>query len=285
MDIPKSYSQLIDEELLIFEDKFLGFIGTLSIKSHNKIYSTEMTHRFNEFDEQQHRKSTELKDSYDKWYNKFKIIYQNEYPKVMQQINGVNRDFQVFFNDTCLFLAEATIHDTIVKFKDRLKIYHDYLHKLIIVNPEIILVPDANVLIDFPNIDTYCDFLNKHKCSVILVPTMLSELDTLKISHREKEMREKTRHVINKIEKFSENGNLLEGIIINDKLTIKSIAQEPSFKNTLTWLDQNNKDDRFIASVLEIQCNNPKSATIIVTMDINMRNKANLATIPVIKPK
>jgi predicted ribonuclease YlaK len=58
------------------------------------------------------------------------------------------------------------------------------------------------------------------------------------------------------------------------------IATEPNFDNTLEWLHSENVDDQIIASVLEIQKENPSSAVIITTSDINLQNKAEMANLP-----
>lgn len=55
------------------------------------------------------------------------------------------------------------------------------------------------------------------------------------------------------------------------------VASEPNFDKTLSWLDRDNNDDRIIASALEIQRDNPSSAVCLVTSDINLQNKTEMA--------
>ena len=59
---------------------------------------------------------------------------------------------------------------------------------------------------------------------------------------------------------------------------------ETNFSESLTGLDPNNKDDRFIASVYEIITANLRSVVSIVTADINLQNKAEFACLPYCKP-
>jgi predicted ribonuclease YlaK len=62
------------------------------------------------------------------------------------------------------------------------------------------------------------------------------------------------------------------------------IATEPNFDNTLKWLNVENTDDRIIASVLEIQKENPSSIIVLATSDINLQNKAEMANLPFVEP-
>ena len=58
-----------------------------------------------------------------------------------------------------------------------------------------------------------------------------------------------------------------------------TIANEPDMKSSLSWLRGDVRDDRIIASVLELQSVNPVSRVILVTGDINLQNKADVAMI------
>jgi predicted ribonuclease YlaK len=49
---------------------------------------------------------------------------------------------------------------------------------------------------------------------------------------------------------------------------------------TLSWFDSTNADDRFLATALEIIRANMGAIVFIVTSDINMQNKAEMAGIP-----
>ena len=51
------------------------------------------------------------------------------------------------------------------------------------------------------------------------------------------------------------------------------------WRSTLKWLDEDNCDDRIIASVLEVQSSNPTARVVLVTGDINLLNKADVARI------
>ena len=64
---------------------------------------------------------------------------------------------------------------------------------------------------------------------------------------------------------------------VEKTIKLKMVASEPNFDRTLSWLDRENNDDRIIASALEIQRDNPSSAVCLVTSDINLQNKIEMA--------
>ena len=53
---------------------------------------------------------------------------------------------------------------------------------------------------------------------------------------------------------------------------------------TLGWLDPSNNDDRIIANALELQRTYPSDKVVLVTGDINLQNKAELAKLPYAEP-
>ena len=63
-------------------------------------------------------------------------------------------------------------------------------------------------------------------------------------------------------------------------ITIKMVAKEPAFERTLSWLQKDNNDDRIIASSIEYQIDNPSHKVFLVTSDINLQNKAEMAKLP-----
>ena len=67
--------------------------------------------------------------------------------------------------------------------------------------------------------------------------------------------------------------------MVDRTITIKAIAIEPDMQDTLSWLDKENRDDRIIASVLEVQSSYPNALVVLVTGDVNLSNKADLGRI------
>lgn len=147
--------------------------------------------------------------------------------------------------------------------------------------PSIFLaIPDTNTLLGNPDIEHW-RFEDAVHFTVILTPTILSELDRHKVNHRNQEVRDKASTLIRKIKEYRRRGSLHDGVpIVTDLVSLRSIASEPDMLQTLSWFDSTNADDRFLATALEVIRGNMGAVVFIVTSDINMQNKAEMAGIP-----
>ena len=144
---------------------------------------------------------------------------------------------------------------------------------------ETILIPDTNAIIGKPDPTQYKAIAGDNKFVFLLIPTVLSELDLLKNSHRNADFREKVKGVIARIKGWRNQGSLLGGVTVSRTITVKAVASEPDMQHTLRWLDKDNHDDRIIASVLEVQSTYPTARVVLVTGDVNLLNKAEVARI------
>lgn len=151
-------------------------------------------------------------------------------------------------------------------------------------DPDLIIVPDTNALMINPELHTYGKALGATKYTVVLVPTVLAELDKLKIVHRDEQFRKKVTSVINRIKGLRNQGSLHEGVTTHKVVTVKMVANEPDFAKVPSWLDATNDDDRIIASVFELQRQNPNASVVLMTADVNHQNKAEAAMLPFIEP-
>jgi hypothetical protein len=149
-------------------------------------------------------------------------------------------------------------------------------------SPSNLFIIDTNALIYNPKIEEY-DF-GLDSIIILLVPSVLQELDKLKIEHRNDNVRIKAELIIRKIKEYARRGSISEGVKIKNKIILKSIAIEPKMDKALSWLDHNNPDDRLIASTFEIIRDNLFSPVILVTRDINLQNKAAFSGLHFIEP-
>jgi hypothetical protein len=149
---------------------------------------------------------------------------------------------------------------------------------------EPVFVPDTNALLHHVDLDHW-SFADSPTFALVLVPTVLVELDELKVNHRNPDIREKAEGFIRRIKGYRSLGSLTDGVTLRaGTSTIQAVGEEPRMGDTLPWLDPDNRDDRFIASVIEVMRARPRSAVVIVTRDINLQNKAELAVLPFIEP-
>lgn len=149
---------------------------------------------------------------------------------------------------------------------------------------ETLVIPDTNALILGAPLDQWsfdwCDAL-----TVVLTPTVLAELDELKIAHRNPDVRTKAERLIRQIKEYGRRGDLRAGVpILSGRITARSIAVEPRMDESLPWLDAANNDDRLLATAIEIIRRNVRSVVVLVTADINLQNKAQHARLPVCEP-
>ncbi len=145
-------------------------------------------------------------------------------------------------------------------------------------------VPDTNALLHNPSLEAW-RFDDVPNFTILLLPTVLAELDALKVNHRVEEVRKKSERIIRQVKEYRRRGRLTEGVtIVRDVSELVAIATEPSVSDSLPWLDSSNNDDRLLASVVEVMRQRPHSPVILVTRDVNLQNKAEFACVPFCEP-
>lgn len=147
-----------------------------------------------------------------------------------------------------------------------------------------ILVVDTNALYSNIELENW-HFEMFEKFEIVITPSVLKDLDKHKIEHRNENVRAKALKLIKKIKEYRRRGKLTEGVsIVNGKINLRTIAKEPNFNNTLKWLDSKNEDDKLIAEFLEIMRSNGDRPVILITEDINLQNKCEMADLPFMEP-
>jgi predicted ribonuclease YlaK len=147
-----------------------------------------------------------------------------------------------------------------------------------------VFVPHTNALLHHADLEKWA-FAGSSDFEVVLCPSVLVELDELKVNHRNADVRAKAEGVITRIKGYRARGQLTQGVPLRKPVSrIRALGTEPRMEDSLPWLDAGNRDDRFIASTIEIMRQHPRSAVTIVTRDINLQNKAELASIPFVEP-
>ena len=224
-----------------------------------------------------------LKEEYLIFYSVVKTLLQNQSENNNEKLKNSDEILK-----SCLEQNENTWYeDTSIAFSkvsNALNIIVSLVDSLYSQKGYNLIVPDTNSLIYNPDIEKW-SFDNLQNFTVVLTSTLLSELDSLKINHKNEIVRNKANSLINKIKEYRRRGSLSEGVkVVNNKIQLKSIAVEPNFSKSLPWLDANNNDDRFLASVIEIMRLNTKSIVTLITRDINLQNKAEYSRILFLEP-
>lgn len=147
-----------------------------------------------------------------------------------------------------------------------------------------LVIPDTNALLHDPRLEDWA-FEDFPQFELVLLPTVLSELDRLKVQHKAESVRGKADRLIRQIKEYRRRGPLTEGVPLrNGRSTIRAIAVEPRQPPQLTWLDMDNADDRILASVIETMRVSTSRPVVLITRDVNLQNKAEFARIPFIEP-
>ena len=221
-----------------------------------------------------------IKRDYDEWYEVLRSVFRDPTNDVGRRISEAHRDLIRWIELSSNWSMTASPADNVEALRQDAGKYHDVLAILEAGGPTAeILIPDTNALVTEPDPERYRVVVANETFVFMLLPTVLGELDNLKINHRNPEFREKVNKTITRIKGWRNQGSLREGVTVNRNITVKAIAREPDMKKTLSWLDFDNKDDRIIASVLEVQAASPAARVVLVTGDVNLSNKADVARI------
>lgn len=203
--------------------------------------------------------------------------YLNNFEEARDSVmSSIKQDGQVWGPSTLEVLNE------VIKYLDKqfslLSFVFDHREE------KVIFVPDTNALLTNPYLDRW-HFADVVNFEILLTPSVLSELDQLKVVGRNEEVRTKSQNIIKNIKEYRRRGKLTEGVTLRKGLsTIRALAVEPNFKQTFSWLKEENKDDRLLASFVEIIKTYPNSIVQLVTADINLQNKAEYARLSFIEP-
>src|SRR5512137_409857 len=130
-----------------------------------------------------------------------------------------------------------------------------------------IYVLDTSVLLSFPGAE------------VIVPETVLAELDKLKTSRVDPDLRFRGREVSRVLFDLSEQGSLTEGVTLPDGGTLRVATEENGMPEGLS---ARNADDRILAVAYNTNKNaGPEDEVRRITNDLNMLLKAQTLGVPV----
>ena len=285
-----SYTERLKQKLQQIEQKMMELLAVSTIREFHNDFDAGVVfvrpkYYWGETDERQKLLQMELLKEYSLWIEHFRLLFRDASQEMSTQIDEVDKFVVSWIQKESSWEIPATIQEAQSIFREKVRVFYDLIGLLDgSSGRRIILVPDTNALIAAPDVSQYKDIIGQSNFTVVLLPTVLEELDKLKITHREQSFRDKVRSVIRRIKGWRNQGSLLEGVKVHKSIIVRAVATEPNFQRTLHWLDPMNKDDRIIASALELQRDNPASVVVLVTADINLQNKAEMAKLPYLEP-
>ncbi|HEX3799069.1 MAG TPA: PhoH family protein [Verrucomicrobiae bacterium] len=131
-------------------------------------------------------------------------------------------------------------------------------------------VLDTNVLLHDPNSVT-----SFQKNNVLIPIEVIEEVDRFK--RESSELGQNARNVSRKLDGLRAQGSLSEGVELENGGRLRIIFHKKGKpgSNGESLLGENTVDNRIVALALEVQKGQPKTATILVSKDINLRIKAD----------
>lgn len=275
-----NFEKMVDEINEILEEFLLKH--SVLCKDTSGIFFGSGNHHYLELQEAGKQIQARLLEEYHP-FNALLNILLRGLPKELNQLKNAEKEVLRIINHQHTW--HKTTQEALEKAKEKIQTQCNLLNNLFAPdNGNTFFVPDTNALLHYPQLEKW-EFEGVASFTIVLTPTILSELDSLKINHRNEIVRNKAESLIRQIKEFRRRGNLKDGVpLVRGRSTILTLATEPNVKDSLDWLDPTNNDDRFLATIIEVMRKYPRSIVIAISRDINFQNKAEFARIPFAEP-
>jgi K+/H+ antiporter YhaU regulatory subunit KhtT len=225
-----------------------------------------------------------IKRDYERFYEMLNLLLRQAPNDVTSRFSEADKRFRDYIELESNWSLTESMTENLKHFdeaaEDVASILSIFNHEQ---NRETLLIPDTNSLLINADPVTYRGVTKIDKFTFLLLPTVLGELDKLKFNHRNPDVRDKAEKVIKRIKGWRGQGSLTDGVTVDKTIVVRALYKEPDMENTLSWLDSSVQDDRIIANVLYVQAENTSSVVHLVTGDINLQNKADVAFISILE--
>ncbi len=138
-----------------------------------------------------------------------------------------------------------------------------------------IFVLDTNTLLYDPTI-----FSTLPPGEIIIPQTVLMEIDKLKTTHLDRELRFRAREVTRALFELAEKGELTKGVALESGSLVRVGMVDPD-RPYPPGLNLKTSDDQILALTAQIAEKNPSSNVVIVSNDLNMLLKAQIIGIKI----
>lgn len=135
-----------------------------------------------------------------------------------------------------------------------------------------LVVAETSALLDRPDLQEWT--FDGARCTVVVLPQVLSELDDRKRDPRTKDAAAK---VIRQMTEFGRRGDTLVGVPLSGRVEYREVATSPDMNATLPWLRADVPDDHIIAGALDLACEDLTACVMVLASDRNLHNKARTA--------
>jgi rRNA-processing protein FCF1 len=224
---------------------------------------------------------------YSAWFERFRLLFPNPTPAVRKKMERTDSFVRRWVERPSLFDNDLprTIEEARGIAADRLKAFGELLgiaaHS---GDAGLRLLPDTNVLLRNPAVEELGEAVGSSKHTVHIVTTVLAELDDLKDRGRTPDVREKAEKVVRRLKGFRDRGSLAQGVKVQGQVWLRLEHREVDARSILSWLDPASPDDRILAAALRLQSDNPAGIVVLITLDMNLQNKADVVGLPYAEP-
>ncbi|MBD2846696.1 hypothetical protein IDH44_15985 [Paenibacillus sp. IB182496] len=274
----------IEDLLSLFRVFLIEHCGLIDTRYRNSyIAVVGPSHVWSELSDDGKELQSKINSKYNTLIEKVEIILINQPSKTLKELSNYTKSLLEVINQKRTYLSQTSkaYFEVQKNFKEISRLLTETYDAK---SGSSILVVDTNGLLTNPELDSWrIDGLEQFE--ILLLPTVLAELEDLKVTHRNQDVREKALGILRRIKGYRNRGSLIEGVTLSRGIsTLRTMAMEPNFDKNLSWLDREVKDDRILASFVEVVRIHPKSNVLLVTSDMNMQNKCEFAGFPFIEP-
>lgn len=224
---------------------------------------------------------TQLLADLEEWFPLFRLLHRSALPETTRRIDdaiGLLRRW------LAREVGDHSVPPTVDRAQQMTAVTFEDLRALVALANRgpggLLVVPDTNALIRCPDVANYGAVLGTEKFSVVLVTTVLAELDDLKDRGRSPEVRNAAGAAVRRIKGLRDRGTLHTGVPVAGKTTLRAEHREVRPRDVLDWLHPNVPDDQILAAALDLQARHPSTTVTLVTADINLQNKADVVGVP-----
>ncbi len=281
--VTENLIEMANEIQNLLEDLLLNHSSIYMWNSPDSIVISPRNYAYKKLSEEGRQIQAQLLDKYRNFYYLLSVLLKDQPKDTLRELSQANTRIlrTIEQNNTSSRNTKETFDSTIQLLRNQVQLLKRLYDS---ADGEVTYVPDTNALLYNPDLESWI-FPETVKFTVILLPTVLSELDALKVNHRNEDVRKKAEKLIRKIKEYRRRGKLTSGVVlVRDKSKIQALAIEPNMEETLPWLASDNNDDRLLAGIIEVMRFRPRSPVITVSRDINFQNKAEFANIPFVEP-
>lgn len=286
-----SFADRLRENLRFVENKMMDLLDVSTIERRiqdpdSPIVVIGPDRSWGGTDANQTKLQLELKKAYLKWFEHFRVLFRQHPKEIQGKIQETDSFVRSWIEKEGGWDTPETIDEAKDIFRTRIKEFDDLIDTMSGGKEpkKYILVPDTNALIAESNLSRYTEVIGEDKFEAVVLPTVLAELESLKMKNIDLRIKEKIKIAIRYLKGLRKQGDPISGVKIGAEITVRWEPQEPDLQNSLGWLKNHILDDCILASTIEILRDNPDALVVLVTSDIGLQNKAAFAYIPCAEP-